>query len=305
MKEVIGVRFRPNGKIYFFDPLDIHVQKGEDVVVETARGVEYGKCVLGRRGIDDPKRIQGLKPILRKATEEDTERYETNKIKSQEAFNTCLKKIEEHGLVMKLIAAEYTFDNSKVLFYFTADGRVDFRELVRDLASVFRTRIELRQIGVRDEAKISGGLGMCGRELCCHSHLSEFIPVSIKMAKDQGLSLNPSKISGVCGRLMCCLKHEQETYEYLNSKMPAVGDEVKAVDGTVGVVASVNVMRQAVRVIVTDEEGNKDAVEYKVDDLKFRPRKRKKPDKKDNDEDKELRALEALEKADSGKSNYE
>ena len=305
MKEVIGVRFRPNGKIYFFDPLDIHVQKGEDVVVETARGVEYGKCVLGRREIDDPKRIQGLKPILRKATEEDTEKYEANKEKSEEAFKTCLKKIEDHGLKMKLIAAEYTFDNSKVLFYFTADGRVDFRELVRDLASVFRTRIELRQIGVRDEAKISGGLGMCGRELCCHSHLSEFIPVSIKMAKDQGLSLNPSKISGVCGRLMCCLKHEQETYEYLNSKMPAVGDEVKAVDGTVGEVANVNVMRQTVRIIVTDEEGNKDAVEYKVDDLKFKPRKRKKPDKKDNDEDKELRALEALEKEDSGKSNYE
>lgn len=305
MKEVIGVRFRPNGKIYFFDPLDIHVQKGEDVVVETARGVEYGKCVLGRREIDEPKRIQGLKPILRKATEEDTAKYEANKDKSEEAFKTCLKKIEEHGLKMKLIAAEYTFDNSKVLFYFTADGRVDFRELVRDLASVFRTRIELRQIGVRDEAKISGGIGMCGRELCCHSHLSEFIPVSIKMAKDQGLSLNPSKISGVCGRLMCCLKHEQDTYEYLNSKMPAVGDEVKATDGTVGVVANVNVMRQTVRIIVTDEEGNKDAVEYKVDDLKFKPRKRKKSDKKDNDDDKELRALEALEKADSGKSNYE
>ena len=305
MKEVIGVRFRPNGKIYFFDPLDIHVQKGEEVVVETARGVEYGKCVLGRRVITEQKRIQGLKPILRKATPEDTERYEANKEKSEDAFKQCLKKIDEHGLKMKLIAAEYTFDNSKVLFYFTADGRVDFRELVRDLASVFRTRIELRQIGVRDEAKISGGLGMCGRELCCHSFLSEFIPVSIKMAKDQGLSLNPTKISGVCGRLMCCLKHEQETYEYLNGKMPAVGDEVKAGDGTVGVVAGINVMRQTVRVIVTDEEGNKDAVEYKVDDLRFKPRKKKKQEKKENEDDKELRALEELEKEDGGKSNYE
>ena len=298
MKEVIGVRFRPNGKIYFFDPLDIHVQKGEDVVVETARGVEYGKCVLGRREIDDPKRIQGLKPILRKATEEDTEKYEANKEKSEEAFKTCLKKIEDHGLKMKLIAAEYTFDNSKVLFYFTADGRVDFRELVRDLASVFRTRIELRQIGVRDEAKISGGLGMCGRELCCHSHLSEFIPVSIKMAKDQGLSLNPSKISGVCGRLMCCLKHEQDTYEYLNSRLPNIGDTVTAFDGTKGEVSSINVLRQRVKLIVTDEEDNKELVEYKVDELKFKPRKRKRDDK--GIDDKELKQLEALEKSESG-----
>lgn len=300
MKEVIGVRFRANGKIYFFDPLDIHVQQGDNVVVETARGVEYGKCVLGRRKISDPKRIAGLKPILRKATSEDTQQYEANIEKSRQAFDTCMKKIQEHGLKMKLIAAEYTFDNSKVLFYFTADGRVDFRELVRDLASVFRTRIELRQIGVRDEAKISGGIGMCGRELCCHSYLSEFIPVSIKMAKEQSLSLNPTKISGVCGRLMCCLKHEQDTYEYLNSRMPGVGDEVTSKDGTRGTVANVNVMRQTVRIIVTDDEGNKDAVEYKVEDLKFKPRKRHKNDKRDKEEDKELAALEALERAEGG-----
>ncbi|HBZ03330.1 MAG TPA: stage 0 sporulation protein, partial [Lachnospiraceae bacterium] len=196
MKEVIGIRFRPNGKIYYFDPMDFHVQAGDDVIVETARGVEYGKCVLGRRQIDDTKRISGLKPIIRIANDADKKKYEDNKVKSKQAYESCLKKIQEHGLKMKLIAAEYTFDNSKVLFYFTADGRVDFRELVRDLASVFRTRIELRQIGVRDEAKISGGIGMCGRELCCNKYLSEFIPVSIKMAKEQSLSLNPTKISG-------------------------------------------------------------------------------------------------------------
>ncbi len=299
MKEVIGVRFRPNGKIYYFDPMDFHVQLGDDVIVETARGVEFGKCVLGRRTIEDNKRISGLKPIIRIATAEDKAKFEDNKRKSREAFESCEAKIREHGLEMKLIAAEYTFDNSKVLFYFTADGRVDFRELVRDLASVFRTRIELRQIGVRDEAKISGGLGMCGRELCCHSYLAEFIPVSIKMAKEQSLSLNPTKISGVCGRLMCCLKYEQEAYEYLNSKMPSVGDSVTAKDGTVGQVANVNVMRQTVRIIVTDEEGNKDAIEYKVEDLKFRPKHKKKYDKKDV-EDKELEALEALEKSESG-----
>jgi cell fate regulator YaaT (PSP1 superfamily) len=301
MKEVIGVRFRPNGKIYYFDPVDFHVNQGDDVIVETARGVEYGKCVLGRREIEDPKRISGLKPIIRIANDSDKAKYEDNKRKSQEAFDSCLAKIKQHGLEMKLIAAEYTFDNSKVLFYFTADGRVDFRELVRDLASVFRTRIELRQIGVRDEAKLSGGLGMCGRELCCHSYLSEFIPVSIKMAKEQSLSLNPTKISGVCGRLMCCLKYEQDAYEYLNSKMPSVGDSVTAKDGTVGQVANVNVMRQTVRIIITDEEGNKDMAEYKVEDLKFRPRHKKKFDKKDV-QDKELAALEALEKGESGSS---
>ena len=307
MKEVIGVRFRTNGKIYFFDPVDFHIQVGDDVIVETARGVEYGKCVLGRRQIDDQKRISGLKPIIRIATEKDTAKYEENKRKSQEAYESCIKKINEHGLEMKLISAEYTFDNSKVLFYFTADGRVDFRDLVRDLASLFRTRIELRQIGVRDEAKISGGIGMCGRELCCHSYLAEFIPVSIKMAKEQSLSLNPTKISGVCGRLMCCLKYEQDAYEYLNSKMPSVGDNVTATDGTKGQVTSVNVMRQTVRVIVTDEEDNKEIIEYKVEDLRFKPRRHKKHDKKDDRKDKdisdkELAKLEELEKSDSGSS---
>lgn len=300
MKEVIGVRFRPNGKIYYFDPIDYHVQVGTDVIVETARGVEYGKCVLGRKAIEDEKRIAGLKPIIRLANDEDKKKFETNQKKSEEAFATCVKKINEHGLKMKLISAEYTFDGSKVLFYFTADGRVDFRELVRDLAGVFRTRIELRQIGVRDEAKISGGIGMCGRELCCNSYLSEFIPVSIKMAKEQNLSLNPTKISGVCGRLMCCLKHEQDTYEYLNSKMPGVGDNATTAEGVVGKVESVNVMRQTVRLIITDEEDNKTMEEFKVDELKFKPRKKKKDkgDKrpKDAKRDKDLEALEALEK---------
>lgn len=300
MKEVIGVRFRSNGKIYYFDPLDFYVQVGTHVIVETARGVEFGKCVLGRKPIDDPGRISGLKPIIRIATDEDIATYESNEKKSQEAYRTCITKIKEHKLEMKLISAEYTFDGSKVLFYFTADGRVDFRDLVRDLAAVFKTRIELRQIGVRDEAKISGGIGMCGRELCCNSYLSEFIPVSIKMAKEQSLSLNPTKISGVCGRLMCCLKHEQDTYEYLNSKMPGVGDNATTLDGVVGKVDSVNVMRQTVRIIISDEEGNKTAEEYKVEELKFRPR-RKKRDKNQNSSNKELEELEALEKKE-GKS---
>ncbi len=296
MKEVIGVRFRPNGKIYFFDPQDFYVQVGTEVIVETARGVEYGKCVQGRRKIEDPKRINGLKPILRIANDEDRKNYEKNKQKSKDAFVTCEKKIKEHNLEMKLISAEYTFDGSKVLFYFTADGRVDFRDLVRDLASVFKTRIELRQIGVRDEAKLCGGIGMCGRPLCCNSYLSEFIPVSIKMAKEQNLSLNPTKISGVCGRLMCCLKHEQDAYEYLNAKMPMVGDNATTPDGVVGKVDSVNVMRQTVRIIITDEEGNKTAEEYKVEELKFKPRKKPKKDKNQTSEDKELAALEALER---------
>jgi cell fate regulator YaaT (PSP1 superfamily) len=306
MKEVIGVRFRPNGKIYFFDPLNYLVEQGTNVIVETARGVEFGKCVLGRRTIDDDKRIQGLKPIIRIADKADEEKYIANQEKSRVAYETCLKKIHESGIKMKLISAEYTFDNSKVLFYFTADGRVDFRELVRDLAAVFRTRIELRQIGVRDEAKITGGMGICGRELCCHSYLSEFIPVSIKMAKEQSLSLNPTKIAGTCGRLMCCLKHEQDTYEYLNAKLPNVGDTVTAFDGVTGQVTQVNVLRQTVRIIVTDEDDNKEVVEYKADELKNKP-KRKRHQNRDrhtnSEEEAELSKLEELEKKE-GKSKF-
>ena len=297
MRDVIGVRFRANGKIYFFDPLDFQVEAGQFVIVETARGVEYGKVVLGRRQIDEGKMSSQLKPIIRIANEKDAKQHEDNKEKSKKAYDICLEKIKKHGLVMKLIDAEYTFDNNKVLFYFTADGRVDFRDLVKDLAAVFKTRIELRQIGVRDETKIVGGIGICGRELCCHKHLSEFVPVSIKMAKEQNLSLNPTKISGVCGRLMCCLNHEQDTYVYLNERMPNVGDIVKTKDGKKGEVHSVNVLRQKVKLIVTLEDDSKEIEEYSVDDLRFKPRKRK----SDNQvNDAELKALEALESKDVG-----
>ena len=308
MKDVIGVRFRTNGKIYYFDPKDYNVPEGCYVIVETARGVEYGHVVSGRKSVDEKTIPQDLKPIIRLATEEDSKQYESNKEKSKKAYEICLEKIKEHELEMKLIAAEYTFDNSKVLFYFTADGRVDFRELVRDLASVFRTRIELRQVGVRDETKLAGGIGMCGRELCCHSYLSEFIPVSIKMAKEQNMSLNPTKISGSCGRLMCCLKYEQDTYEYLNSKLPNPGDTVTTTDGITGEVASVNVLRQMVRILVVDEEGNKEAMDYKIADLKFKPKRRRRPDNdkrnKNGNDDADLKALEALEKQD-GKSSLD
>lgn len=292
MKEVIGVRFRENGKIYFFDPLEYEVEAGNHVIVETTRGVEYGKVVLGKREIDEGKMASALKPIIRLANDKDYNQYVENKEKSKKAYDICLEKIEKHGLDMKLIDAEYTFDNNKVLFYFTADGRIDFRELVKDLAAVFKTRIELRQIGVRDETKIVGGIGICGRELCCHKHLSEFVPVSIKMAKEQNLSLNPTKISGVCGRLMCCLKHEQDTYEYLNDRLPNVGDFVKTIDGKKGEVASVNVLRQKVKLIVTLEDDTKEIEEYKIEDLKFKPKKRKNDDRIS---DAELKKLEALE----------
>ena len=298
MTEVIGVRFRSNGKIYFFAPNGIELETGDSVIVETARGVEFGKVVLGRRQIKDEEISSPLKPVIRKATEQDYRHYEENKEKCKDAYKICLEKIAKHGLEMKLIDVEYTFDNNKLLFYFTADGRIDFRELVKDLAAVFRTRIELRQIGVRDETKIMGGIGICGRELCCHSYLSDFVPVSIKMAKEQNLSLNPSKISGVCGRLMCCLKNEQETYEYLNEKLPNVGDFVKTIDGCKGEVSSISVLRQKVKVIVELENDDKEIREYTVDELKFKPKKRRKNDKTNDDE--ELRALEALEKQESG-----
>ena len=241
--------------------------------METARGVEYGRVVLGNREIHDEKIIATLKPVIRIATPEDDKIQENNKEKSKEAYKICIEKIKKHKLAMKLIDCEYTFDNNKVLFYFTADGRIDFRELVKDLASVFKTRIELRQIGVRDETKIKGGIGICGRSLCCNTFLSEFAPVSIKMAKEQNLSLNPTKISGVCGRLMCCLKNEQETYEYLNSKLPNVGEKLKTKDGVVGEVQRVDVLRQKVKLIVEDENGDKEIQEYKIDDLLMRKKK--------------------------------
>ena len=292
MVKVIGVRFRTAGKIYFFDPGKLKISRNDHVIVETARGIEYGTVVGSPREVPPDKVIQPLKPVLRITTERDDEQEANNKKKEKEAFKICLEKIRKHGLEMKLIDAEYTFDNNKVLFYFTADGRIDFRELVKDLASVFKTRIELRQIGVRDETKILGGIGICGRELCCHSHLSEFIPVSIKMAKEQNLSLNPTKISGVCGRLMCCLKHEEETYEELNRRLPNVGDRVTTDDGFKGEVHSVNVLRQLVKVLI-DVDNEKELREYKVEQLRFR---RKQRHNKVDVADEELKALEKLER---------
>ena len=247
MIKVIGVRFRRAGKVYYFNPLDMDITTGMHVIVETARGVEYGYVVLGVKDMDEEKVFQPLKPVIRIATPQDDAVADENRQKEKDAFKICQEKIRKHGLEMKLIDAEYTFDNNKVLFYFTADGRIDFRELVKDLASVFRTRIELRQIGVRDETKIRGGIGICGRPLCCHTYLSEFAPVSIKMAKEQGLSLNPTKISGACGRLMCCLAYEESAYEYLNSIMPMVGSTVRTPDG-LGTVLEVNPISGYLRV---------------------------------------------------------
>ena len=300
MVKVIGVRFRRTGKIYYFDPAGLNIEAGEHVIVETARGVEYGNVVLGVREVEDDKVVQPLKPVIRVATPEDDKVDADNRLKEKKAFEICLEKIAKHGLDMKLIDTEYTFDNNKVLFYFTADGRIDFRELVKDLAAVFKIRIELRQIGVRDETKVIGGISICGRPLCCSTYLSEFAPVSIKMAKDQNLSLNPIKISGVCGRLMCCLKNEEETYEYLNSRLPDVGDFVNTIDGCRGEVQSVSVLRQRVKLIV--EVGDeKEIREYKVDELKFKPKKKR---EKFNVNDEELKALEALERHE-GKSKFD
>lgn len=292
MTKVIGVRFRTAGKIYFFDPLNFEIKRGDHVIVETARGIEFGTVMTGVTEVEDEKVVQPLKPVIRIANQRDIEQEANNKIKEKEAFRVCLEKIRKHELEMKLIDAEYTFDNNKVLFYFTADGRIDFRELVKDLAGVFKTRIELRQIGVRDETKIVGGIGICGRPLCCHSYLSDFIPVSIKMAKEQNLSLNPTKISGVCGRLMCCLKNEEETYEELNRRLPGIGDYVTTEDGLKGEVQSVNVLRQLVKVVV--EQGDeKEIKEYPVEQLQFKRRHGKKEKVELSKE--EMRELEKLE----------
>ena len=302
MIKVIGVRFRTAGKIYYFDPGKLDVKRNDHVIVETARGIEYGTVVGEPREVEEDKVVQPLKAVLRVATQKDDEQEAANKKKEKEAYQICLEKIRKHNLQMKLIDAEYTFDNNKVLFYFTADGRIDFRELVKDLASVFKTRIELRQIGVRDETKILGGIGICGRPLCCHTHLSEFAPVSIKMAKEQNLSLNPTKISGVCGRLMCCLKNEEETYEELNRKLPNEGDFVTTEDGLKGEVHSVNVLRQLVKVVV-DVGDEKEIQEYKVEQIRFKRRHGK--NRKVEPTDAELRELEKLEKQDGNKSGID
>ncbi len=299
MVKVVGIRFRNAGKIYYFGPGDLDLKAGMHAIVETARGVEIGTVITNPREVSEESVIQPLKPVLRIATEADERQAEKNIEKEKEAFRICMEKIQKHELDMKLVEAEYTFDNNKLLFYFTADGRIDFRELVKDLAAVFRTRIELRQIGVRDETKIMGGYGICGRQLCCHTFLPEFAPVSIKMAKEQNLSLNPTKISGVCGRLMCCLKNEEETYEYLNSKLPGVGDFVTTDDGLKGEVTSVNVLRQLVKVTV--ELGDeKEMREYKPEQLRFKPRRRKDV-KLSAEEMKELAALEDR----GGKSKFD
>ena len=323
MTKVIGVRFRTAGKIYYFGPKDIEFKRADHVIVETARGVEYGTGVLPNMEVDDSKITQPLKNVIRKATNDDDEREKRNREKEKDAYKVCQEKILKHGLEMKLINAEYTFDNNKVLFYFTADGRVDFRELVKDLAGVFRTRIELRQVGVRDETKILGGMGICGRPLCCHTYLSDFAPVSIKMAKEQSLSLNPTKISGICGRLMCCLQNEAEVYEELNSKLPRVGEMVTTPDGLKGEVRETNVLKQLVKVVVEIDD-EKELREYAVSDLKFKPRHKKSPDEKaekgqkrgknkDNknrksheelEEELELEELERLEQKD-GKSKLD
>ena len=296
MTKVIGVRFRQAGKIYFFSPGKLHIKQGDKVIVETARGVEFGSVVSGPKEVADETIMQPLKSVIRVATEEDKRNEERNREKEKEAFDVCLEMIRKHELDMKLINAEYTFDNNKVLFYFTAEGRIDFRELVKDLAAVFRTRIELRQIGVRDETKIRGGIGICGRPLCCHTYLSEFAPVSIKMAKEQNLSLNPTKISGVCGRLMCCLTNEEETYEELNSHLPAIGDFVTTPDGLKGEVQSVSVLRQLVKVVVNLDDDEKEIREYRSKELRFKPRKRKDV-RLSKEEIKELAALEKSEGA--------
>lgn len=303
MTKVIGVRFRPAGKIYFFAPGKHEVKTGDKVIVETARGVEFGSVVTGPKDVEDDKITLPLKPVIRIATQEDKKKEEKNREKEKEAFDICLEKIRKHGLEMKLIDAEYTFDNNKVLFYFTADGRIDFRELVKDLASVFRTRIELRQIGVRDETKIRGGIGICGRPLCCHTYLSEFAPVSIKMAKEQNLSLNPTKISGVCGRLMCCLTNEEETYEELNSHLPVNGDHVTTPEGLKGDVQSVNVLRQLVKVVVTLDNDEKEIREYKASELKFKSKRKKKDTRISKEEFEQLKGLE--EKQNSSKLDDE
>ncbi len=313
MKTVVGVRFRNAGKVYFFEPGTYEVKRGTNVIVETARGIEFGTCVNDPYEVEDDKVVAPLKPIMRIASETDAKQASDNRLKEKDAYKICQKKIHEHNLEMKLIDAEYTFDNSKILFYFTAEGRVDFRELVKDLAGVFRTRIELRQVGVRDETKILGGMGICGRPLCCHSYLSDFVPVSIKMAKEQNLSLNPSKISGVCGRLMCCLNNEEEVYEEQNRKLPSAGDYVTTALGERGIVQSVNIFRETVRVLVQNGD-EKEMKEYHADEIRFKKRRKKGKLELSAEELEQLKALEPedvaelraeLSKPDQLKSDYE
>lgn len=290
MKKIVGIRFKKLGKIYFFNPCDIEFEKGQSAIVETARGVELGEVAIANRIIDDSKIVAPLKDVIRLATEEDIKRYEENEKKSKEAYAVCEKKIQEHKLDMKLVDVEYTFDGTKLLFYFTADGRIDFRDLVKDLAAIYKTRIELRQIGVRDEVKMLGGYGMCGRELCCCNHLGDLNPVSIKMAKEQGLSLNPTKISGVCGRLMCCLKHEQEVYEEKLSRLPSVGSIVKTPEGK-GTVEDVEVLREIIKVKI-EKDGSFIKKSFKNEEIEVLKAGKRRERQDEEVNMKELKALE-------------
>jgi len=294
MISIVGVRFKPVGKIYYFDPDNQEISKGTPVIVETVRGIEYGTVEIANRGIHEEFLVNPLKKVIRIATEEDTKKYHENKNKEDEALEICKEKAKKHGLEMQLLDVEFTFDLSKVIFYFTAEGRVDFRELVKDLASIFRTRIELRQIGVRDEAKLMNGLGICGNTLCCATFLSEFQPVSIKMAKDQNLSLKPSKISGLCGRLMCCLKYEEDTYLELNKIVPQIGDIVETCDGT-GEVLNRNLLRKTVKVAIRNKEKDDIVIDfYDVDDIKVVKHKRKGKNSEEKLSAEELAELKSI-----------
>jgi len=291
MAEIVGVRFKQVGKIYYFDPDGKEIEQGQNVIVETVRGIEFGKVEIGNRFVDEAELVSPLKKVMRIATKADEAQLERNKEREKEALEICQQKISAHGLDMSLVDAEFTFDCTKVVFYFTSEGRVDFRELVRDLATVFRVRIELRQIGVRDEAKLLNGMGICGRSLCCASFLKDFQSVSIKMAKEQNLSLNPTKISGVCGRLMCCLKYEEETYEALNRELPHEGDTVKTPDGT-GDVLSVSILRGMVRVAVKKKDSDVPNINtYKAADLKIINRKRGRDNNSNSENVVELKEL--------------
>lgn len=296
MATIIGVRFRNAGKLYYFDPGSLWPTAGDAVIVETARGVEYGEVVTGVHEVPDDEITPPLKPVVRIATVEDAQRQQENRRKEKEAYAICQRKILEHNLEMKLVSVEYTFDNSKILFYFTANGRVDFRALVKNLAAVFKTRIELKQIGVRDEAKMLGGLGLCGRPVCCAQFMGDFQPVSIKMAKEQSLSLNPTKISGVCGRLMCCLKYEQDHYEATRKRMPRVGRDVMTPDG-LGTVQEINILKETVRVRVTSGDSS-EIKDYPADQVRRLGGRRGEPEVADVDEEFIETAVDTIEDED-------
>lgn len=294
MVEIIGVRFRNLGRVYYFGPSNITFKKGEYVIVETARGVDYGMVVIENKEMNEEDLQQPLRDIIRKATDEDAVEHQNNLEKAKEAFKVCLEKIKKHELDMKLVECEYTFDRKKLLFYFTSDDRIDFRALVKDLAYIYKTRIEMRQIGTRDVTKLIGGIGVCGRQTCCSSCLEDFMPVSISMVKNQHLVLNPSKISGLCGRLMCCLHYEDEAYKELNKNLPGTGDIVTTADGLKGEVASTNVLKQLVKVVVELDNEEKEIREYKAADLRIKLRKQKKNKKDDEESMDDLKELEKL-----------